>query len=54
MTLSSLVVAILILGLTLFIFNHLVPNAALGYYGGIVVAVILLLFLLNRFGGLTF
>lgn len=53
MSLLSIVVVILVLGLALFLFNHLVPNAAPGYYGGIVIAVILLLFLLTRFGGIT-
>lgn len=54
MSLMSIVVAILVIGLALFIFNRLVPNAALGYYGGIILAVVLLIFLLNRYGGLQF
>jgi len=53
MSLISIVVVILVIALALFIFNQLVPNANPGYYGGIIIAVILLLFLLSRFGGIT-
>ena len=54
MSLMGICIFIVCLGLALFIFNRLAPNAAVGYYGGIILAAILLVFLLNRFGGLQF